>query len=67
MLPKQGIYLRFTEDDSPAGLEKLIDDKLTDSELAAARVTPNMIRLWGGIEHIDDILADLDQAPAAAG
>ena len=66
-MTKQGIDVRFAEDDSPAGLEKLIDDKLTDSELAAARVTPDMIRLCVGIEHIDDILADLDQALAAAG
>jgi O-acetylhomoserine (thiol)-lyase len=29
-------------------------------------VTPDMIRLCIGIEHIDDILADLDQALAAA-
>ncbi|MEM7356365.1 MAG: aminotransferase class I/II-fold pyridoxal phosphate-dependent enzyme, partial [Acidobacteriota bacterium] len=27
MLPKQGIDVRFAEDDSPASLEKLIDDK----------------------------------------
>jgi O-acetylhomoserine (thiol)-lyase len=36
-----------------------------------AGVTPDMIRLSIGIEHIDDIIADLDQAlgalPAAAG
>jgi len=29
-------------------------------------VRPEMIRLSIGIEHIDDILADLDQALAAA-
>ena len=31
-----------------------------------AGVTPETIRLSIGIEHIDDILADLDQALAAA-
>jgi len=31
-----------------------------------AGVTPEMIRLSVGIEHIDDIIADLDQALAAA-
>ncbi|MEM8933573.1 MAG: O-acetylhomoserine aminocarboxypropyltransferase/cysteine synthase family protein, partial [Acidobacteriota bacterium] len=36
--------------------------QLTDSELVAAGVTPDMIRLCVGIEHIDDLLADLDQA-----
>ena len=40
--------------------------QLTDEELEAAGVTPDMIRLCVGIEHIDDILADLDQALAAS-
>ena len=40
--------------------------QLTDEELHLAGVTPDMIRLCIGIEHIDDILADLDQALAAA-
>jgi O-acetylhomoserine (thiol)-lyase len=35
--------------------------------LAKAGVRPESIRLSVGIEHIDDILADLDQALAAAG
>lgn len=40
--------------------------QLTDEELAAAGVAPDAIRLCIGIEHIDDILADLEQALAAA-
>jgi O-acetylhomoserine (thiol)-lyase len=36
--------------------------QLTEEELKTARVTPDMIRLCVGIEHIDDIIADLDQA-----
>jgi O-acetylhomoserine (thiol)-lyase len=32
-----------------------------------AGVTPEMIRLSVGIEHIDDIIADLDQALNRAG
>lgn len=40
--------------------------QLSDEELKNAGVTPDMIRLCVGIEHIDDILADLDQALAAA-
>lgn len=36
--------------------------QLSEEELASADVTPDMIRLCIGIEHIDDILADLDQA-----
>lgn len=40
--------------------------QLTDAELASAGVTPDTIRLCIGIEHIDDILADLEQALAAA-
>jgi O-acetylhomoserine (thiol)-lyase len=40
--------------------------QLTDDELKTAGVTPDMIRLCIGIESIDDILEDLDQALAAA-
>jgi O-acetylhomoserine (thiol)-lyase len=40
--------------------------QLSEEELKAAGVTPDMIRLCIGIEHIDDILADLDQALAAS-
>jgi O-acetylhomoserine (thiol)-lyase len=40
--------------------------QLTESEQADAGVTPDMIRLCIGIEHIEDIVADLDQALAAA-
>jgi len=36
--------------------------QLNAEELAAAGVTEDMIRLSIGIEHIDDILADLEQA-----
>ena len=36
--------------------------QLTEDELVAAGVAPEMVRLSIGIEHIDDILADLDQA-----
>jgi O-acetylhomoserine (thiol)-lyase len=36
--------------------------QLTAEEQAKAGVTPEMIRLSVGIEHIDDILADLEQA-----
>jgi len=39
--------------------------QLTDAELKTAGVTPDMVRLCIGIEHIDDILADIDQALAA--
>ncbi len=40
--------------------------QLNDSELASAGVTRDMVRLAIGIEHIDDIRADIDQALAAA-
>lgn len=40
--------------------------QLTDEELKSAGVTQDMIRLCVGIEHIDDLIADLDQAFAAA-
>ena len=41
--------------------------QLSDEEKIAAGVTEGYVRLSIGIEHIDDILADLDQALAAAG
>lgn len=40
--------------------------QMAEDELKAAGVRPEMIRLSIGIEHIDDILADLDQALDAA-
>ena len=40
--------------------------QLSPEEQAAAGVTPGQVRLSVGIEHIDDILADIDQALAAA-
>ncbi len=40
--------------------------QLNDEELASAGVTQDMVRLSVGIEHIDDLIADLDQAIAGA-
>lgn len=40
--------------------------QLSPEELAKAGVRPEMIRLSIGIEHIDDILADIEQALKAA-
>jgi len=40
--------------------------QLTQEELLAAGVTPGYVRLSIGIEHPDDIIADLDQALNAA-
>ena len=39
--------------------------QLNPAELAKAGVKPDMVRLSIGIEHIDDLLADLDQALTA--
>jgi O-acetylhomoserine (thiol)-lyase len=39
---------------------------MTRDEQARARVTPETLRLSLGIEHIDDIIADLDRALAVA-
>ncbi|MFW5931360.1 MAG: PLP-dependent transferase, partial [Desulfosalsimonas sp.] len=36
--------------------------QLTDEQQRAAGVSPDMIRLSVGIEHIDDITGDLEQA-----
>jgi O-acetylhomoserine (thiol)-lyase len=40
--------------------------QLTPEEQRKAGVTPEMIRLSVGIEHIDDIIADLEQALRSA-
>ncbi|AVR88309.1 bifunctional O-acetylhomoserine aminocarboxypropyltransferase/cysteine synthase [Thauera aromatica] len=40
--------------------------QLSPAEMAKAGVSPDMVRLSIGIEHIDDLIADLDQALAAA-
>jgi O-acetylhomoserine (thiol)-lyase len=40
--------------------------QLGPEELAAAGVREDMVRLSIGIEHVDDIIADIDQALAAA-
>ncbi len=40
--------------------------QLSPAELARAGVSEDMVRLSIGIEHIDDIIADLDQALSAA-
>ncbi|HEU0198638.1 MAG TPA: O-acetylhomoserine aminocarboxypropyltransferase/cysteine synthase family protein [Nevskiaceae bacterium] len=40
--------------------------QLTDEELVTAGVSKDLIRLCVGIEHIDDLVEDIDQALAAA-
>jgi O-acetylhomoserine (thiol)-lyase len=40
--------------------------QLSPTELASAGVTEDMVRLSLGIEHADDLIADLDQALASA-
>ncbi len=36
--------------------------QMTDEQLDEAGVKPDMIRMSVGLEHIDDILADIEQA-----
>lgn len=40
--------------------------QLDDAQQQAAGVTPDMVRISVGLEHIDDILWDIDQALAAS-
>nr|HMS73463.1 PLP-dependent transferase [Baekduia sp.] len=40
--------------------------QLSEEELAAAGVTQETVRLSVGIEHVDDLIADLEQALAAS-
>jgi O-acetylhomoserine (thiol)-lyase len=39
---------------------------LNEEQQLAGGITPELVRLSVGLEHIDDILADIDQALAAA-
>ena len=39
---------------------------MTEEQQKAGGIPPEMVRLSVGIEHIDDITADLDQALKAA-
>ena len=39
---------------------------MSGEEQRAAGIVPEMVRLSIGIEHVDDIIADLDQALEAA-
>ena len=39
---------------------------MNPAEQRRAGVTPEAVRLSVGVEHVDDILADLDQALAAS-
>ena len=41
--------------------------QLSPEELATSGVTEDLVRLSIGLEHIDDIRADLEQALAASG
>ncbi|HRR33271.1 MAG TPA: O-acetylhomoserine aminocarboxypropyltransferase/cysteine synthase [Kiritimatiellia bacterium] len=41
--------------------------QLTDAQLAAAGISPDLVRLSVGIEDVKDIIADLEQALAARG
>ncbi len=38
--------------------------QMNDAELVAAGVSPDLVRLSVGIEHIDDLIADIEQALA---
>lgn len=40
--------------------------QLKEQELKTAYVNPDMVRLTIGIEHIDDLLTDIDQALASS-
>jgi O-acetylhomoserine (thiol)-lyase len=41
--------------------------QLSPEELASAGVSEDMVRLSIGLEHIDDLMADIEQALVAAG
>ena len=47
-------------------IELLHRDEATPEQLAAAGVTPELVRISVGLESLDDILWDIDQALDAA-
>ena len=51
---------------SPSIRPRTTHSQLSPADQLASGVTPGYVRLSVGIEHIDDIIADLDQALAAA-
>ncbi|MDP4199246.1 MAG: PLP-dependent aspartate aminotransferase family protein [Bacteroidota bacterium] len=64
----------FTLAESLGGVESLIEQpalmshaSMTPELRVAAGITDNLIRLSIGIEHVDDLIADLDQALASVG
>jgi cystathionine gamma-synthase len=63
----------FTLAESLGGVESLIEQPATMShasmlpeQRAKAGITPDLIRISVGIEHIDDLIADLDRALTAS-
>ncbi len=55
-----------TETQSTAGTAEAAHNTLTPEEQAASDVTPGLVRISVGLESIDDIIADIQQAFAAA-
>jgi hypothetical protein len=41
--------------------------KLTEEERQRVRITPGMVRISVGLEHVDDVIADVEQALARSG
>ena len=46
-------------------MDRKMYEQMTDEQLKEAGVAPDLIRLSIGIEHADDIIADLEQAMEA--
>ena len=47
---------------SSAAYHYIFLSDISEEELAEQHITPSTVRLSIGVEHIDDIIADLDQA-----
>ena len=54
------------EAESASGTATTTHSQLDDAGLAAAGISAGTVRLSVGIEHIDDILADVERGLAAA-
>ena len=61
-----GRLVVFAPEARQVGVAEVIDEDQQNAGAFAAGVTPDIIRLCIGVDHIDDILAYIDHALAAA-
>ena len=66
-VPAADVFAKPAQLEHPAAANLLLAGTTAAEMLHVTGVTDGYVRLSVGIEHIDDILADLEQALSAAG